>query len=332
LRVQFGFDAAQHAEDLVHLAAQVFVLEARHVDMLASRQPPIPFAPLHAELQSKKRATQSNWTVCCYGWMRRMMHAMRPRSAAAAIAAICVLLLSSSAAFAQAPAPKEPPPLWDVQAGASFVGTSGNSDTTTVGADFATHHRGAVWQFESTATAVRSTADGTKTAERYLGQARAKRDLSAIIGLTAGAKLERDQFSGLDFRSLLDGGLSWHLVRTPAWTLDAVTAIGWDHDNVSTGVDVDDPTGVLQLTSRIPFGANADTSQRVTFYPDLKTSDASRAEGEITAQAAMSAHLSLKVGYLLRWVKTPVPGFKKTDTTTTASIVLRFKSDKPAPK
>jgi len=93
---------------------------------------------------------------------------------------------------------------------------------------------------------------------------------------------------------------------------------------------IDDPIGVLQLLSRIPFGTSGDTSQRVTFYPDFKTSAAYRSEAEITAQAAMSAHLALKIGYLLRYSNAPVPGFKKTDNTTTASVVLRWKATTPA--
>src|SRR5215469_17757097 len=58
-----------------------------------------------------------------------------------------LMLLCAGPAFAQAPAepPKEPPPpLWDLQVGASFVGTSGNSDTASTGADFAGHRRGEV--------------------------------------------------------------------------------------------------------------------------------------------------------------------------------------------
>ena len=89
--------------------------------------------------------------------------------------------------------------------------------------------------------------------------------------------------------------------------------------------------GVLQLLSRIPFGAAGDTTQRFTFYPDFKTSSAYRSEAEITAQAAMSAHLALKIGYLLRFSNAPVPGFKKTDNTTTASVVLRWKATTAAP-
>ena len=45
----------------------------------------------------------------------------------------------------------------------------------------------------------------------------------------------------------------------------------------------------------------------------------------------MNAHLALKIGYVFRYSNDPVPGFNKTDNTTTASVVLRWKSDLPAP-
>jgi putative salt-induced outer membrane protein YdiY len=230
-----------------------------------------------------------------------------------------------------APAPPPPPPLWDAQIGASFVGTSGNSDTASTGADFSAHRRGLIWQIESTATAVRSRTADEVTAERYLGGVRVQRKLTPIIGVSVGEKLERDQFSGLDFRSILDGSLSWALVRQPQWTLDGATGIAWLHESRTTPPNLDDPVGLLQLLSRIPFGAAGDTTQRFTFYPDFKTTSAYRSELEITAQAAMAAHLALKIGYLLRYSNDPVPGFKKTDNTTTASVVLRWRAATAAP-
>ncbi|PYQ91563.1 MAG: hypothetical protein DMG02_06150 [Acidobacteria bacterium] len=209
-----------------------------------------------------------------------------------------LLCLFAQGVFAQPPAPKEPPPLWDVQVGASFVGTSGNSEQTSTGADFAAHRRGLVWKIDSTAQAVRTT--------------------------------DHDA-SGVDLRSILDAGLSWALVRRTDWTLDGVTGIGWNHESRTVGPDINDPVGILQLLSRVPFGAAGDTTQRVTFYPDFKNSSAYRREVELTAQAAMNARLALKLAYLLRFSNEPVPGFKKTDNTTTASVVLRWKATTPAP-
>jgi hypothetical protein len=87
---------------------------------------------------------------------------------------------------------------------------------------------------------------------------------------------------------------------------------------------------VFQLLSRIPFGAAGDMTQRFTYYPDFTATSAYRSEGELTAQAAMAAHLALKIGYLLRYANAPVPGFKKTDNTTTASVVIRWKASTSA--
>jgi putative salt-induced outer membrane protein YdiY len=248
-------------------------------------------------------------------------------------AAVLSTLFTARSAAAQTPAapPPPPPPLWDVQVGASFVGTSGNSDTASTGVDFAAHRRGSIWQIDSSASLVRTNADDVATAERYLGMLRAQRKLTSIVGLSTGIKLERDVFAGLDARSILDGGLSWALVHHPEWTLDGVTSLAWLHESHTSGESLDDPIGVLQLLSRIPFGTAGDTTQRFTYYPDFKTSSAYRSEAEITAQAAMNAHLALKIGWLLRYSNAPVPGFKKTDSTTTASVVLRWKATTPAP-
>jgi len=241
-----------------------------------------------------------------------------------------LLLIYSTSAIGQAPA-KEPPPLWDAQVAASFVGTSGNSDTASTGADFAAHRRGAIWLIDAAATAVLTRSNDEKTAERYLEMVRGQRKLTPILGLSAGERLERDRFAGIDLRSILDAGLTWALVRRSTWTVDGVTALGWNHESRTIGPGTDDPIGLFQLLSRIPFGTAGDLTQRFTYYPDFKTTSAYRSEAELTAQAAMAARLALRIGYLLRYSNLPVPGFKKTDNTTTASVVLRWKAAIPAP-
>jgi len=246
---------------------------------------------------------------------------------------VLLLVFAAVPARAQTPAAPAPeaPPLWDLQAGASFVGTSGNSDTASTGADFSAHRRGEVWKLDATATAVHTSDNGDTTAERYLGSARVQRNLTALVGLSAGERAEHDRFAGIDFRNIADLGLSWALRREPAWTLDGVTGLAWNHESRTVGENLDDPVGLFQLLSRVPFGGAGDTTQRVTLYPDFRTSSAFRAELEVTAQASMNAHLALKIGYLLRFSNAPVAGFEKTDNTTTASVVFRWKASTPAP-
>lgn len=249
----------------------------------------------------------------------------------ASAVALC-LLVFPTVASAQPPAPPpEPPPAWDVQVGASFVGTSGNTDTSSLGAAFEAHKRMTLWQVDAIASAVRNSSNDVQTAEQYIGGIRAKRKLTARISATSGIRLDRDRLSGLDLRSLLDGGLSYVLVNQPKWKLDGLTALAWSHEERTTGETLDEAQGVLQAVSKYLFSASAETMQRFTYYPNFSTSTRYRSEAEVTAQAAMNRRLALKLGFLWRYAHDPVPGFKRGDTTTTASIVVRWRAATPAP-
>jgi putative salt-induced outer membrane protein YdiY len=241
---------------------------------------------------------------------------------------VCFLGVARSAA-GQATA--EPPPAWEVLVGGAFVGTDGNTDTATVGADFGMSRRWPLWQFEAAALTISTSEAGDQTAERYLAALGAKRPLSPTIALSIGERLERDRFAGIDFRSILDGGLAYALVRQARWTLDGLTSIAWLHENAVVGDDIDHPVGVLQAVNRFILGPGADTTQRITHYPDFQESSAYRTEAEITAQAAMNSRLALKFGYMWRYSNTPISGFVQSDNTTTASIVVRWRAANPAP-
>ena len=102
------------------------------------------------------------------------------------------------------------------------------------------------------------------------------------------------------------------------------------HDGDVLDVEAKGHAGERESVSRIALGALGDTTQRVTHYPDFNHSSGYRTEAEITAQAAMTRLLALKIGYLLRYSNEPAPGFKSTDNTTTASVVVTLRSSRPA--
>jgi putative salt-induced outer membrane protein YdiY len=172
---------------------------------------------------------------------------------------------------------------------------------------------------------VRTSDRGEATAEQYFGTLRAKRKLTDRIDATTGIRLERDHLGGIDFRSLLDGGLAYKVVQRPEWTLDGLTTIAWNHEERVTGEVRNEAQAALGLASKYTFGTAAETTQRYVFLPNFTNSTAYRQEAEVTAQASMNRRLALKFGFLWRYSHDPVPGFKSTDTTTTASIVVRWR-------
>lgn len=239
---------------------------------------------------------------------------------------LALLVTVSSIAPAAAQTVPQPPPIWDLEIGGSFVGTHGNSDTTTLGADAKLHRRWPVWQIEATADAVRTSDAGARTVERYLGTFRTRRTITKAIGFTAGERAERDRPAGIDLRSVLDGGLSYALVQRPRWTVDGLTSVAWNHESAVVGPSSNDPNGVFQLLGDIIFSPTSNVTERLTYYPDFRTPSAYRSEAEVAAQAAVNGRLALKIGYLWRYSNAPVAGFVRTDSTATASIVVRWKA------
>jgi putative salt-induced outer membrane protein YdiY len=247
-----------------------------------------------------------------------------------ALTIVVALAAATGRASAQAPAAAEPPPPWELKLGASFVGTSGNTDTSSTGASLDGYRQWTIWRVEGAASAVLTSEGDRQTAEQYLAALRTKRALTDRISATSGIRLERDRLSGIDLRSLLDGGLSYVLVKRPEWQLDGLTALVWRHEDRTTDEVLDHAEAALELKNKYVFGTTGDTTQRFTFYPDFTSSTAYRSETELTAQASMNKRLALKIAFLWRYANDPVPGFKRSDTTTTASIVVRWRAETPA--
>lgn len=248
------------------------------------------------------------------------------------IPAVTIVALHAVTAAAQsAGPPKPPPPLWDFEIGGSFVGTSGNADTTTLGSDISMHRRWPDWKIEATASGVRSTDAGRRTAERYIGAFRADHRLTSRIDISAGERAESDRLAGISFRSISDGGVKYGIVRRTYWTLDGISSLAINHERSTLGPVRNRPIAVLQGLNKFILSPTSDTTQRITVYPDLKQSDSFRAEAELTAQAALNSRLALKIGYLWRFSNAPTFGFVTTDTTATASFVLRWKASTLAP-
>ncbi|MDY7092966.1 MAG: DUF481 domain-containing protein [Acidobacteriota bacterium] len=246
---------------------------------------------------------------------------------------IALVLLATLPALAQEPeaAPEPPEPTWELKLGLSYVATSGNSDTSSGGFDLEYTKEWEVWSLEAGANALRAEEDNETTAERYGAFAHGSRQLTERLSLTAGLSLLEDRFTGVDLRTVADLGLKQQWVDNETWTFATTAALTWTREEL-----VDDPANPDADTSDDSFGAlfklagswqlseNASATSKLTYYPNFDVSDDYRFDGEVGVQAALTSAWALKVAYQLRYDNLPVPGFDTTDTTTTASLVLKL--------
>jgi len=244
--------------------------------------------------------------------------------------ALIVWLGLTGLVLAQSPAPaagpdKDAPPHWDLELGVSYVGTSGNSATSSAGANFAHHHRHGPWHLEVTGSALRASDNGDVTADHYIGAVRGARDVSSLLGVSVGERAERDSLSGVAFKNVLDASVTWVIVRSPRGTLDALTGLAIYHQQPIEGSLRHHPVGLLQLAGRMPLGTAGELTGRFTGYPDLDDRSESALEIEVTAEAALNSHFSLKFADLLQYSHAPAPGFQTTGNTVTASVEVKWR-------
>ena len=237
--------------------------------------------------------------------------------------AVTALVLTAATAMPLAAA-DTPPPIWDLNLGLAYLATTGNSKTSALGLDAAYVHNWPVWKFEAGALARRSEENGALTGERYSGTVRATRALTSTLGLTSGLLGERDRFSGLDLRGVVDVGLRWTPIQNDRCTVEGTAGLTYNHEEfVIAGLDNEGYLGgLLGARATVKLSASSSAFAEARYIPDFERSENYLMNGKLGVQANLTSLLALKASYEVRYDNEPVPGFGKTDTAATMSLVF----------
>jgi putative salt-induced outer membrane protein len=253
------------------------------------------------------------------------------------------LTLAALALTAPALAEDAPVPTWKGSLGLSYVATSGNSDTKTLGLDFGLDRKPEPWGLEIRALALRADQNGDTTAERYGASFKGKRALGDRWEVFAGLGADKDKFAGYDLRTLLAGGGTYKALLGPQHLLSFDAGLTWTREDLvalqTDAGEVDQPTndymgGLLGLNYTWQIAKTSKLTERLVWLPNFDVTSDWRVVSETAVQAAISSRLALKLGYLVRYDNEPAQSavdlagqsvyFDDTDTTTTISVVLTF--------
>ncbi len=238
-----------------------------------------------------------------------------------------VAALAAGPVMAQDDAAEEaaPEPLWTNALGLSYVGTSGNTDTSSLGLDFKSERRPTPWGMAFVATFTRAEDDGEVTAEQYLVGARGSRALNDRWSLFAGLSWAKDTFGGFDSRSIAEAGAEYLLFKNDKHTLSADAGLTWtDEDRIEPNPDVSYMGAVLGLAYEWKISDNASFTQLLAFYPNFEESSDWRLNSDTGLQAAVNSWLAVKLGFGVRYRNKPIDDNEDTDTTSSASVVFTF--------
>jgi putative salt-induced outer membrane protein len=243
--------------------------------------------------------------------------------------AVCVPLVSIlvvSTADAQTPAASPTvPPVWSGEGGLSYVHTTGNSDSTTIGGSLKVVHEVAPWKAVLTSAVLRATDREVKTAERLDAGLRLERALGARLSAYAQSSYLRNVFAGIDGQETVEGGGLYKLAVGPKHFLSAGAALTqvWEQ-RLDPEPDVVFLGGRGTVSYKWHISAAADFTEDVDFLQSFDVTDDWRVGSKAALTASVSRVIGLKVSHVLLHYHLPVPGKKETDATVLASVVAKW--------
>lgn len=235
----------------------------------------------------------------------------------------CLLFLAPTLAAAQ-PAPPPPPPSREITAEFAFVSTTGNASTQTAGVSGELVLRPDRWLFRQRAAFVRNEVEDEVTAESVLYLLRAEHQVNHAVSAFSEYTIFLDRFAGVDRRHTLVGGLTARLLRRHGHELSADLGAGYLDERRTRDPRVASATFVFGTRYRWRMSPTAELTDDARFNGRFEKSEDWRVEHTVALSARITTLLSLKVSNSVRFAHRPVPGFRKTDTSSSVALVAKF--------
>jgi putative salt-induced outer membrane protein YdiY len=149
--------------------------------------------------------------------------------------------------------------------------------------------------------------DAETTAEYYYGRGRYDYKLSDRLFYTAGAGWERNRFSGIDNRWLVDTGLGYILLNNDRTSFRGTVAATYTNEQYT----VEDGRDGSFLGARAGWDFSQKLFQNTTFThalvadENLEETEDLRVDAQFGLHVAMSSKLGLKVNWRLLWDNQP---------------------------
>ena len=233
-----------------------------------------------------------------------------------------ILLLSLISAYSIEAYCKDKTWSWDTEVG--YVETTGNSKSASanVSSEYNKKWKRAILTLRG--THISASQNDITNAESYSLSEKVDVPLNLRFYLYQLLGWEKDRFAGIDYRYNIQLGGGYKILDTEKNRLSGEVGNDYTIEKYTSGDD--ESFGSLKgyLKYVYSFSEHAKFSQEGEILYNLERSDDTRVNSITALSASLSANLALKISYTIKYDKSPAPGFKKTDTILTSSIILRL--------
>ncbi len=210
---------------------------------------------------------------------------------------------------------------WKGNVELGIVNTTGNTETETINAKAKAATETENWRHTLTYESLKSSDQGTTTAERYAfnGQSDYKLDKKNFFFMMI--NYENDRFSGYDYRVTEAIGYGRRVLDEQNLTLDLEIGPGARQSKLETGKTESETMvrGAGKLNWKI--------SKTSSFTEDLSVDageDSTVTKSVTALSAQINGSLATKITYTVKNTSDVPVGVKKTDTETAVTLVYNF--------
>jgi len=237
-------------------------------------------------------------------------------------------------AYAQTPdcpcpvPPPGPPPEWFGKAEFSFLSTSGNTQTTSIGGALEVNYNPKPWLFTLRGGGLKSSTEGVTTAETFNATLRASRQLTERFDVFGNAGYLRNRFSGINNIYNFGVGAGYNLLNGPEQFFRLEGGFGYaSEQDIVLGIVLpyrNYASARAAANYKWQFTKTAAFTNDFTFLADLDQTANWFITDKAAVVVAISKVFALQASWTLLYRNQPVIGFGKTDTATAIALVANF--------
>jgi len=206
----------------------------------------------------------------------------------------------------------------------SYVSTGGNSDAQTLAGAEKLEHKTTAWLFTQRGAAVWGTSNGIESANRYLVELRADRELSKRVAIYGLLGWTRDPFAAVNRRFDEGVGLVAHVILPTPHTLDVQAGGGMAQRKTTLDENEEFATGRVAGYYKYEFRPKTYFETENVYLHNFDKPDDYEVQSRLAVVAALANSIGVKMGYSYRYRNQPPDGFRNWDSTFASGIQISY--------
>ncbi len=218
--------------------------------------------------------------------------------------------------------------LWSGTADAGLALARGNAQTATFNLGFnaarTTTRDKISFYFTSLYCSNSTTGVSVTTANAKRGGIRYDMNIARNLFGFGTADLESDEFQKLDLRTVLGGGLGWHVKKTERAVVDFFGGGSLNKEYFSTGLNRTSGEALVGEEATYKPSSRLTLREKTVFFPNVSETGEFRLNFDASAALALKSWLAWQVALSDRYLSNPVIGAKSNDVLLSTGLRVTF--------